>query len=876
MDLHRAAAATAAVAPQPTRGHDLNPNVRTLLSSHADPIAFQSAPPVSLEPDVAAAPAVPAAEPLPQHGQSTTDAFVLAPQLHDSQHAEHDAKSDMQKLTEQTSADESASVLPSQGSAASVTSADSPSPDMVGDEPLAIDALPPAAVTALAGAKKLAKEAFGAKGRKGIAKAVQEMVSAMGPREERRRKLSEETRTEEMAEMFAAALVTAAQTAKMEFADAVAHTSHVHVATEQAGASSTPNMETEPSRKVPDKTADEMMVEFTGHMLRMARDEIKRSGVRDAACIDPLIRLMFSRSCGPMAVEALSWLAIDEMSARVIHSSGGVSRLVRLLHQGGHVSQHAACALGRLAVNSSERQAAVRDAGGVPSLVSLLAAGANSSTANYAAVALCNLMGNNGSSYGQDAAAAILAAPEAIMSLQAGDEAGRSFSMDIDIGSSHTRHAPNSARGFMQRPKSARSCPSARDLPFSSAVSSRTPRSARAAKPSSFNAGLLISSHLKQIQQKEQVDASSSRMDSPSSHISTGMTPRWAKPIGNETPRSSVKRPASCAVASLTPRYMTPRMSYSSRSWSSSPRVATARGTSGASTFRSTTEGVVSARSSNQLASPTSSRPSTFRSSGPGSARTAWAYAERPLASSRVIDPWPTRSSPPNTFRSSTNNSARAALSEAPILQVPMTPKDDTEPATCLVPPCEKDAVPVIARKEFDMTKEERGVHRKQREMKKDKLRKLQRDRPDPRAQALAKAAAERAEEERMAAEQAAELQELLANMLQREGIAADRDVIAEFIDAQFAKSDTIQDTEGGDDDDAFFDKLFVQYYDSLKEIAKGTITKDADPAQSGSPIPPQVDEVRGEEDQVKAQSTRRGQRRPSSQSSTSFRRASL
>ena len=75
----------------------------------------------------------------------------------------------------------------------------------------------------------------------------------------------------------------------------------------------------------------------------------------------------------------------------------------------------------------------------------------------------------------------------------------------------------------------------------------------------------------------------------------------------------------------------------------------------------------------------------------------------------------------------------------------------------------------------------------------------------------------------------AAELQGLLGYMLQREGIALDRNVVKEFVEAEFAKADT----DGSGDVD--FDE-FIQYYNSLLDrITGGAMNEALDAAKKAT-----------------------------------------
>ena len=75
----------------------------------------------------------------------------------------------------------------------------------------------------------------------------------------------------------------------------------------------------------------------------------------------------------------------------------------------------------------------------------------------------------------------------------------------------------------------------------------------------------------------------------------------------------------------------------------------------------------------------------------------------------------------------------------------------------------------------------------------------------------------------------AAELQGLLVGMLQREGIAFDRNVVKEFVEAEFAKADT----DGSGDVD--FDE-FIQYYNSLLDrITGGAMNEALDAAKKAT-----------------------------------------
>lgn len=494
----------------------------------------------------------------------------------------------------------------------------------------------PVVAEAVVAAKKLPKQELGMRGRRGIAAAAAEMVSAMGQREERRRKLTAESAHVLAAEAFAETLVSAAEKAKAEYAKAV---QEVTVPTEPVceaevpsmpmpiEANSTPDQQPLLSMKVTEhasgdaakpKHADELMIEFARSMSTLARDgPMKRTGIREAGGIPPLVKLLFSKRCCSMAVEALSWLAMEKRAAHIIVDAGGIHRLTRLLlHRSGHVAEHAARALGNLAVHSQDHRDAIREAGGVPPLVSLLASGADSGAANNAAVALCNLLGEKD---GVDVAATILAAPDMLAALRspaASTAAHSQLAEQAKRDGGASGLDAFSPRATMHRPRSARAS-SASYGGFGSArsvVHQRRPRSARPTEGSGGVPGLPLALSSKREQ----------GMESPASHVSTGATPRWAKPVGKTTPRSSAKlAPASSA---FTPRYMTPR--FSSRSWSSTPRMwsSTPRDarffSAGSLGHTSASQGSLTSRTQRQPPDDAQlSRPSTFRSSAPGSAR---------------------------------------------------------------------------------------------------------------------------------------------------------------------------------------------------------------------------------------------------------------
>ena len=184
------------------------------------------------------------------------------------------------------------------------------------------------------------------RGRRGIA------AAADGIRHGTARRTSSEAHAESAhvlaAEAFAETLVSAAEKAKAEYAKAV---QEVTVPTEPVceaevpsmpmpiEANSTPDQQPLLSMKVTEhasgdaakpKHADELMIEFARSMSTLARDgPMKRTGIREAGGIPPLVKLLFSKRCCSMAVEALSWLAMEKRAAHII-DAGGIHRLTRL------------------------------------------------------------------------------------------------------------------------------------------------------------------------------------------------------------------------------------------------------------------------------------------------------------------------------------------------------------------------------------------------------------------------------------------------------------------------------------------------------------------------------------------------------------------
>ena len=168
---------------------------------------------------------------------------------------------------------------------------------------------------------------------------------------------------------------------------------------EAAGSSTT-------TAPAPHARADTLLLEWAETMQRLAsqcdeRAEARRTAIADAGGIPPLLGLLRGGVAAKTllaAIDAIAWLTLNERCIESVRRARGAQLLVRCLTgrfkgSGSEVAAHAARALGNLAASPSfANRKAVQDAGGIKALVSVLAEGPASNTANGAAVALCNLL----------------------------------------------------------------------------------------------------------------------------------------------------------------------------------------------------------------------------------------------------------------------------------------------------------------------------------------------------------------------------------------------------------------------------------------------------------------------------------------------------
>jgi hypothetical protein len=324
----------------------------------------------------------------------------------------------------------------------------------------------------------------------------------------------------------------------------------------------------------PARGAQHIILTFVRQMLEMSRDEVRREGVRCGGGITPLIALleckgtMDSPWCDEIetaAAGAIAWLAMDATSCNIIREANGISPLANLLGRGvkAKVTEHAARAISNLARNSPASRDPIRKAS-LHKLVALLANGPGSEVATLCAVALCELAGGGS----RRTVEKILSAPGVLAERYAQSPPPRSsrtvIAGTVSQGVDSSTPSPTPSSVTAAPPSSAR-----RPTPRPHQQSRRHARDAQ--RVSSWG---VARTGTRQASPSAEGSASEQRKHLPSESprtipVSTGLTPRWARPADVETPRTS--RPA-IAAAGATPRYLTPRFSHRASTSGLTPR----------------------------------------------------------------------------------------------------------------------------------------------------------------------------------------------------------------------------------------------------------------------------------------------------------------
>ena len=293
------------------------------------------------------------------------------------------------------------------------------------------------------------------------------------------------------------------------------------------------------------QTPADVLLNFAQHILNIAQDDKRRHAVLAGGTIPPLVALLTSRAQGgesaATAAEAISWVSKDPNAAEAIRQAGGIEALIELLGRGSSkAKENAARALGNLASENPTCRQVIRKANAVSKLVALLSGGPGSEVATQAAIALCNLLGGEGQRDDPKIAATILAAPALLAALK-------------------PKHGGTMDTRAASVIKSAAALGSGQKGPL--AIQVRSLSDGGALGRAKDAVASIIGSAKKAQGRFHPSGSAASAASTPadggtplaSGRISTGLAPRWAKPVASTetTPRTPHR-------SNTTPRYLTP------------------------------------------------------------------------------------------------------------------------------------------------------------------------------------------------------------------------------------------------------------------------------------------------------------------------------